>query len=1087
MKKLCTLLLLGGAFFTLPVMAQEEEDVTDYIANAGFDEDLTFQADGAMKPIISTTTSLGDGSRSWAYIAEDNTVYAKPKSTSSQSRKDGRKLEAVNGFRGEVQGWTLVTGAEFPACEWTYFGTIPYNLANQAIPIADDGTTYLEVPAKPAEFDTEDNIGFAYLRAGWGGRAVYKQTVKLPCAQYRLEYWSINLNPNGKNGTNLSKVTCRKTTWPDETGFSATDWTQHVIEFTPSSEFTMEFGFESSGGSGSNPFLCIDGIKLYKIGEADQNAILKEDLYEYADEAIYLAQDSLAENFGQANEDMYDKIAILQDEIEALIDNEGDIDEINAKMAELRGFTTEIRDLVASGNKAMAIYQYIQDKVLPYYQEIPGYQSLNAYCDNIDLSKVSAEELPTLADKMEEELAKFWLSQNGTRENPAIYTFLVQAPWFSKPYTEPANRESVAEAGQTDADLFKGTWVVGSQSGSEHKLYFAYDRTAFQLWNTNFSGYLDVHQELTDIPNGIYSLQADLITNANARSDQHIYATSALQETLGYMTDVAAYESWQSGTMPEDAKDYWETVTTAETVIVTDGKLTIGARSTQKHYNTDTGQYDEAPDMSSGGRRGSFWMTNFILRYHGAATAEEIAEATAARLQKANDLKDAMNFAADKASVADSIAKFNSEQDLNALNGGIALAEKSEAKYAEIMEEGKTIPTVRDSLNNEQGEKYGPAYDIVKHAYDNTVAWIASQEATYSKADSILNVMKGYTNTYSAAYCNASEKLNKLSSEKGKTALSSLMTEQKAALLVEPLLTPEAVNKLVADLKNVIEVVEAQDYYEQHQDATDYTSYIKNSKSEATDGWTIIDKGDGPIKDGQYMDDGAHKYFDSWKADGAVLFTMEQVIKNLPNGTYQLTAAMRAPSEGICLFTANGGEAKTDTTYVDVPLDYYMGVDEEEQPVQLIASDSHGPIWSAIDQKQAEQGFSSLTDEEQAIWNANPDALGQGQGRGWKWVTATAVVANHTLVIGFTNNPERTGKACTAQWYSATDFSLTLLEKGDNTGWDGPITGIDETPAEQRTAAIDGIYTLSGARVQKAQRGLYIIVQGGKSRKVIIK
>lgn len=1083
MKKLFTLLLLGGAFLTVPVMAQDEEDVTSYIANSGFDEDLTWNADGTKKGPSIDIQYLS--TRSNAYITEDGTRYATVASTTDKKRADGRTFEATNGFIAQIQGWELETNNAFPKCEWVYFGSVPYNLANQAIPVADDGTTYLEVPSKPADFDTDDNIGFAYLRAGWGGSAVYKQTVKLPCAQYRLEYWSINLNPSGTNGKNLSKVTCRKETWPDETGFSSTEWTLHTIEFTPTSEFTMQFGFESSGGSGSNPYLCIDGIKLYKIGEADQMELLKSDLYDYAEEAIYLAQDSLAENFGQAFEDMYDKIAELQEEIEGLIDNEGDIEVINAKMQQLQNLETEIRALVATGNKALTVYQYIEEKILAYYDDIPGYADLYTYYDALDMSKVPAEDLSTLADDMEAHIAAFWKSQDATRENPAIYTYLVESPWFSYPYREPANREAVDVAGQTSEDLFQGSWVVGSQSGDQHFPYWAYDRTAFQLWNTNFSGYLDVHQELTGIPNGVYSLEADLVTNANARSDQHIYATSTLQETKGYMTDAAAYESWQSGAMPEDVP--WETVQTAGTVIVMDGKLTIGARSTQQHYNVETGEYDEEPDMSSGARRGSFWMTNFILRYHGEATPDEIAAAKAALLQKATTLNADMHFAADKASVADSIAKFTSEEDLNALNGGIALAEKSEAKYAEIMEEGKTIPTVRDSLANEEGEKYGAAYEIVKHAYEKTIAWIEGQDATYAKVDSILNVMKGYSSTYSSACSNASKVLTEISSEKGKTVLSNLLAEQKTALLVDPLLTPEAVNELVTTLNNAIDVVKAQDEYEKHQDATDFTSYIKNADSADTAGWTVIDKGDGPIKSSQYMDDSEHKYFDSWKADAAVLFTMEQVIQNIPNGTYELKAAMRAPSEGIFLFTANGGEAKTDTTYVEVPLDYYMGVDEEEQPVQLIASDSHGPIWSAIDQKQAEQGFSSLTDEEQAIWNANPDALGQGQGRGWKWVTATAVVANHTLVIGFTNNPERTGKACTAQWYSATDFSLTLLEKGDNTGWDGPITGISEMPAEQRAAAIDGIYTLSGARVQKAQRGLYIIVQGGKSRKVIVK
>ena len=58
MKKIITLLLLSGGLFAAPVVAQEEEDVTYLIHNAGFDEDLTFQADGSMKPAIVTDHSL---------------------------------------------------------------------------------------------------------------------------------------------------------------------------------------------------------------------------------------------------------------------------------------------------------------------------------------------------------------------------------------------------------------------------------------------------------------------------------------------------------------------------------------------------------------------------------------------------------------------------------------------------------------------------------------------------------------------------------------------------------------------------------------------------------------------------------------------------------------------------------------------------------------------------------------------------------------------------------------------------------------------------------------------------------------------
>ena len=148
MKKL--LLFAMGAVMASPLLAQEE-DVTHYIQNAGFDEDLTFQADGTMKEKFEQQ-SLSE--RSWAFIAADSTVYARPKETSSQTRDDGRKLEAVNGFAGRIKGWQYV-GADFPRCEWTYFGSVAYDLGETAVPIADDGKTYLTVPARPQNGEFE--------------------------------------------------------------------------------------------------------------------------------------------------------------------------------------------------------------------------------------------------------------------------------------------------------------------------------------------------------------------------------------------------------------------------------------------------------------------------------------------------------------------------------------------------------------------------------------------------------------------------------------------------------------------------------------------------------------------------------------------------------------------------------------------------------------------------------------------------------------------------------------------------------------------------------------------------------------------
>jgi len=81
MRKIYSLLGLC-AMLALPAFAQEE-DVTNYIKNSGFDEDLTWQADGTMKEIVDKSEVLS--TRSLAYVAADNTCYCYADATSSSN------------------------------------------------------------------------------------------------------------------------------------------------------------------------------------------------------------------------------------------------------------------------------------------------------------------------------------------------------------------------------------------------------------------------------------------------------------------------------------------------------------------------------------------------------------------------------------------------------------------------------------------------------------------------------------------------------------------------------------------------------------------------------------------------------------------------------------------------------------------------------------------------------------------------------------------------------------------------------------------------------------------------------------------
>ncbi len=1067
MKKFLLFALV--AMIGMPVLAQDEigEDVTKYVINAGFDEDLTFQKDGGMKEAISTDREAGgNNSRSWAYIAADSTVYARPKATTSQSRPDGRKMEAVNGFKGRVKGWTMESNAPFPQCEWTYFGTVPYDLASQAVPIADDGTTYLEVPARPTEFDGGE--GFVYLRAGWTNSAIYKQVVKLPCAVYRLEYWTININPNTSAvAEDLTKIVCRNEEFKDEegTGLNAQVWTKHEFEFTPTTEFTMQFGYQAANaGSGGQPIVALDGIKLYKIGEADAVELFQSDCYDLMDEFEAL-QGEMSDYQG-----LYGEMEDVKNELYGMINE--DVEELKAALEAIKA--------------AIAKYQQVQKDVvtldeliakaetLVYSTDYPGKEALSDAIDKYSavLDEGGADAIAAAIEGMNQAIKEYYASQVATRDDPADYTFFIQNPWFVGAKGEPTlnadgtytfpnefDEEKPYTVGSAPFDGTSEGWYMG-EGGGDQRLNWRQGRTCWNAWNNNFNT-VSIAQDITGLPNGLYKVAADLITQSGMATDQHTFAKSSLQSAV---SNPLADGLWDEGEMGT-----WTTLTTEQWVIVADGKLTIGALGTGA---ADTGA------------AGWFCATNFKLFYFGEATEDEIAEATAARVAEVKALVDGMHFAADKAKAEEILFNYDIAKDLEMLGEAATLAETSEGKYNEIMAEGKTIPTVEAGLAD---GSYGEAAAIARFALDYVKDYIASNEATYEAVDAKLDEAKNYINTYVPVFMEAAEFLAGAKSQAVKNALGTTMNDQKAILLSE-MKDKATVDELVEELKTMLYNVKKQETYDADPDGTDYTSFIQNPKAESTTGWDI-DKGtgNGPTNGGEYFDsnDSGHRYFDSYNATDSVLnFYGEQVVLGVPNGTYTVGAAVRTSAPGAFIFAGNCGEAKADTLWKEIPMQTYTYLDDEtgEEKTDK-ATNKWGAIW-----ENACERFETMTDSDpdyfyiQGIVNANG-----GNGYGWQYLEITGVeVKDHKIVIGMCTDIARTGKQFEGTWFSVTDWTLTLTKKGDNSGWDGPLaTGINEIATE--TLAVDGIYTVNGVRTNKLQRGLNVVVRNGKAMKIMVK
>lgn len=1069
MRKL--LLFAMSAMVSMASFAQDGDDVTDLIQNAGFDEDLTWQADGSKKTTIDTK-QLSD--RSIAAWAEDSTVYATVNPNTPKSRSDGRTLEATNGFKGRIKGWTLETNGDFPGCEWTYFGSLPYALADQAIPVADDGNTYITVPAKPEDYNTDDNIGFVYMRAGWGGKAIYKQTVKLPCAKYRLEYWSININPSGTNGKNLSKVTCRKDSWPDELGFSASEWTKHEIEFTPTAEFTIELGFESSGGSNSNPFLCVDGIKLYKIDDADRVEIFEADLYDLAT----LASDysSLATYIGNYMSEMDDMLSK---------------DESDATIAKIEARITEIGKAIEEA-KALQATLAKMDNILKATTKYPGYDALNeaytrlnGYISNYSGNDV-VEKILGAKEEAKAAIKAYYLSQVdvATAEAPADLTIFVKNPWFINEDAEPImtdeglvfpnqfdeeGNDLYKEGSASSPDLTSEGWYVAGISGGDQRLNWQRGRSCWNAWNNNFSGIMAVAQDIEGLPNGYYTVSADLITQTGSLNDQHVFLKTITDKKVSAQLTT---EGWDNSE--------WETVsmTAAEKILVVNGKLTIGAEG------TGTGS----------GTAGWFCATNFKLNFVGKASQEEIDKAInavyTATLDSANAYAAAMHFKADKKALEDSIAKYKEGDKalaIEKIEEALAEANKSEAKYfdylpteptAEVIAE-KTLLWVKEILagNPVEGKiALGASKPIVQFAYDYVQGWMVCDTATYTQFDATVDLLKNYVNTYAPVYENADTLASKLT-EKG--ALVEIMAAQKDSLMKE-MNTYEQVKAYADALKNAMYHFNKQLYWEENKDAEDFTAFIQNPNAEDVAGWTfVMGNGDGNgEKSGQWFDGSGTRYFDTYNSGGLQGFKASQLIQGLPNGTYKVGVYARTPAEGAYVFTQ---VAEADTTFTMIPLNYYQTVSEYSgEDTTVVASDKWGPIWEEAYQKYIDGDDSP---EVEAIYMANTE-----QGRGWKhMVLENIVVTNHELLIGTMTGVEgsKAETVFTGAWYSVGGWTLTRTAKGEDGDWTGPVTGIQNVETVKQVA--EGIYTITGIKANQLQRGLNIVVRNGKALKVMVK
>ena len=1110
MKRIFTLvlsaLMLGGG----NAFAQEE-DMTSYIVNAGFDTDLTWNADGSKKGPKVNEKELSN--RSIAYETEDGSLYATVNSKTDKKRADGRTYEATNGFVGQLNGWEWVNLSdatkpnerhESKSCEWVYFGTVPYDLAADAVPIADDGTQYLTVPATTDEFDCGN--GALYLRAGWGNSFAYQQVVKLPCAVYRLEYWTINVNPNTTaSATDLSKITCRKDVFQEEGGsaLTATEWTKHEFEFTPTSEFTIQFGFKAgNGGSGSTPWVYIDGIKLYKIDEADPMDIIWSDIYDTQEEILEFANEEPWSNYpGLCDE--------LNDYVQEIVEDKETLTELEAALQAMTAFKSKLialKDTLEMFESLKTEAETLRDAVVSY----PGIDAFSQAIDDLGEAMLSAkaDEVGKVYDDLVEAIKTYRFSQVATADNPADYTFLVKSPYFTQTAANPTiiyaadgtiesieyPNASTYTAGSKPADGSSDGWYNAGTTEGDHRLNWVDGRVCWNAWRTNAQD-VAVAQDLTDLPNGVYTVSAEMKTQADYVSNQHIYATNNLSSKVSPALTEGKWET-----------EEWDYLTTKK-IIVYNGKLTIGAIGSAKDGSTN--------------QTGWFVVTNFRLQYYGPASADEMDDAVNDKFQEATDYAATMHLAKDKADLLGTIDYTKNPLDLDSLANFMKIASASEARYASVLE--GTYKNLQDSIQNTKNSYSTMARKWAAVPVNYMTNYIGSAEATYTELDSITRILRIYHDELIPA-------LQKAENAKFKTELAQNFINNTITNVDEKLTAytqkDAFLREQIAALNEGVDVATRADV--PVEAGTDMTAYITNATvddNKAT-GWTFIKiKGDGDgAKSGQQVDgNGSGYYMDTWQASGGIRATWYQVL-DVPNGTYTVSNIMRSPGTGAYLFASDKepiettNEVKTlDPAANNVlslatltPTNVTKYVNSAATSLEtggdsiLNAADAYGEIWTAAADKvitAMNLDISGVTEEfniyQLAIEANNGDetcpkavnatdwailSANDGKGRGWFNNSLQYEVTNHTLVIGVTCDYQFINKteadAYTGDWFSADNFQLTLITPGDNTGWD-PTTEIEETEIATAPAATGRMYNLLGQPVNKSYKG--IIIKDGKA------
>ena len=309
-------------------------------------------------------------------------------------------------------------------------------------------------------------------------------------------------------------------------------------------------------------------------------------------------------------------------------------------------------------------------------------------------------ELNAMIAKLEQAINDYRMSQDASKDTPADYTFLLPNANFEAQGNWVWN---VTHSGG-GTDCWIGNCRPTMEGGEE--------RRGVNLWGNHLTS-LDLHQELTGLPNGLYGISAEMITQTGYATDQHLYVTG-INTSVSPNLEVEGWDAYE-----------WTTLQTGYVVVI-DGTLTIGATSST---------FGENPE-------GWFQATNFKLQYYGKASDEDLQVAYEATLAEAQALVPTLL----KGDAAVLQAK---------IDAAIALSATSYGEAAALLVEPITAAkTAAQTYNTYKTGAYQTAVD------NNESFGIADAQDVLGAAIAFADAITNADTTTTAALAAITEKLN---------------------------------------------------------------------------------------------------------------------------------------------------------------------------------------------------------------------------------------------------------------------------------------------------------------------------------------